>query len=1029
MSGNALSIEAGNSHFEEVSPGTAEKVLSSGLVEASFSVDELDALLDDSLFNSGGREMAEICRYGIARGVLGSQPEGDFAQYSRKHFGIGPDDNPPISTLVSAARTYAELREKIDIALCEFPDRAEEYRFEYRLADKDRQGELADIVKRSEFIDDICSPRELRTVQSEMHVRAAVISRALPESRIQEDHVQSYSPETPTINHPVVRETDAVGRIISDYADKLNKHIDAAALGRPVEAPPKVVEADKKDVDQLTRFFIDNPYVETWINDTSEGNVVLAELNDPTVSDDAVFKSLKNAVNGQSYKRFVEEIKKEIDYEVPTEELSLGTSTVINNGSVETGGWTPRVNYDSKGNKLERLSVSWVEAGTDYLLQVSVAGRHLTSAAQDIAAGISKSGRSRAITLAVTAAISATAASLESTAPTKSKSIATLVEPSTTSPSFKMEQSAVQGLSEQKVNINAPKKLIPQDKKIGLIRQARHEVFALANQPGEGNEHIHSKSEDEASKGVVGAVDTFSMGLIGQLYGRHMTYDQLEQMQLHLSRAMYAVRYPELADSHLDAPQLSAGFESPLAHSLNRILLSHSHYSDKQKSIISGALAQAAAATNPEKGREVQAVHEFSLSAAKVFEKVNKPAAGLHDIDKHRSERKEFESPRIGYGISEKGRDNLRRAIADAARQTGVDPDFLASFYYAENYRLNDSTNNADSASGNPVTGNGEWRDPAPPYGNGPAWPAMNAFAAYGPWQIITATWDEHKLPGMNDTSDRLDLYKAALVAGRYLSSIGAGRYNTNEELFNIAFHYNQSDTYAQSVMNTYHFLKSFQTPHPHNISRHHATHHEGPYQTVSSESRSFWRHRGISNLAEAYKYNPDSYSETLAAGHEGAQAYAKMYPGFGPQDIIDCSGLVNEVLYNVYGVNLNENTTTMFVNHKDFVHVKFDELLPGDLIMPFFNDNGVPTHVEFVTGISGSHIYTFGAHGDAAGGFSQPNQVGPAEYDYNPDYVFLRYVGPDLKKPKEHKKPQTKRHSSQTFRGVLQVSGLHPVN
>lgn len=164
-------------------------------------------------------------------------------------------------------------------------------------------------------------------------------------------------------------------------------------------------------------------------------------------------------------------------------------------------------------------------------------------------------------------------------------------------------------------------------------------------------------------------------------------------------------------------------------------------------------------------------------------------------------------SPQVGHGASDKGKENLQKAVVRAGQKHHVDPNFIAAFYYAENARTGDSTNNADSASGTPATGDGKWRDPAPPYGSGASWDAPNGFSAYGPFQFITPTWQSYKPSGANDTSDRLDLFKSAMAAGKYLAASGAKDTTEESKLRQAAFAYNHSNTYVQSVINTYNYL------------------------------------------------------------------------------------------------------------------------------------------------------------------------------------------------------------------------------
>jgi beta-N-acetylglucosaminidase len=153
----------------------------------------------------------------------------------------------------------------------------------------------------------------------------------------------------------------------------------------------------------------------------------------------------------------------------------------------------------------------------------------------------------------------------------------------------------------------------------------------------------------------------------------------------------------------------------------------------------------------------------------------------------------------------------------------------------------------------------------------------------------------------------------------------------------------------------------------------------------------------------DTQRYNHSSYSES-ALGHESGALWHQWYH-LGPNgyykttSFIDCSGLVNQVLYDVYGVNIDINTETMFWDKSMFEEIPFSEARAGDFIEPSmyyavpWKTNG--HHVEIVTSVDGNVIDTFGAHQD---GVPQPQQVGPAQYIENPDQpnVFLRYIGPD---------------------------------
>jgi hypothetical protein len=140
-----------------------------------------------------------------------------------------------------------------------------------------------------------------------------------------------------------------------------------------------------------------------------------------------------------------------------------------------------------------------------------------------------------------------------------------------------------------------------------------------------------------------------------------------------------------------------------------------------------------------------------------------------------------------------------------------------------------------------------------------------------------------------------------------------------------------------------------------------------------------------------ALKYNPDSYSETMPAGHDGVAQYHKTFPKVGPKSLIDCSGLVNEAVSDATGGRdqPNENTRTERQDHKRWEHIRYSYASQGDIIQPVINGH-VGNHDEIINHVKGNEIYTFGAHTSQA---PQPEQVGPAKYTYDPRDIFLHYV------------------------------------
>jgi hypothetical protein len=148
-----------------------------------------------------------------------------------------------------------------------------------------------------------------------------------------------------------------------------------------------------------------------------------------------------------------------------------------------------------------------------------------------------------------------------------------------------------------------------------------------------------------------------------------------------------------------------------------------------------------------------------------------------------------------------------------------------------------------------------------------------------------------------------------------------------------------------------------------------------------------------------AEQYDPISYREdgTPSTGHGSiAQWHSKYCPSINASCAADCSGLVNIAVFDVYGVELYENTTGERGDiGKYWQVVSFSQVKAGDLIQPFGKTPSyVPQHVEIVGSVAGTVVHTFGAHTD---GRPQPDQVGQGKFDLNkyPNSLFLRYIGP----------------------------------
>lgn len=142
--------------------------------------------------------------------------------------------------------------------------------------------------------------------------------------------------------------------------------------------------------------------------------------------------------------------------------------------------------------------------------------------------------------------------------------------------------------------------------------------------------------------------------------------------------------------------------------------------------------------------------------------------------------------------------------------------------------------------------------------------------------------------------------------------------------------------------------------------------------------------------ICDALKYDSVSYRNdgTPSTGHgDIAEWHSKYCPTIGPSCYTDCSGLVNIAVYDIYHVNLYENTDGERADiGKYWKKISYGDLAPGDIMQPFSD------HVEIVDHKQGDVIFTFAAHTSHR---AQPLQVGPSKYTKNSGQLYLRYIGP----------------------------------
>ncbi len=138
--------------------------------------------------------------------------------------------------------------------------------------------------------------------------------------------------------------------------------------------------------------------------------------------------------------------------------------------------------------------------------------------------------------------------------------------------------------------------------------------------------------------------------------------------------------------------------------------------------------------------------------------------------------------------------------------------------------------------------------------------------------------------------------------------------------------------------------------------------------------------------LCAAKAYDPVSYLEAVAGGHQGGAAWHATCPTINASCYLDCSGLVDIAVYDAFGVDLKENVQSMYDDAKNWQHIPLSQVVPGDLVLP----TGT-SHVEIVDHIQGNTIYTFGSHNSS---LPQPDMVGPTSMQYQSSFTFLHYIG-----------------------------------
>lgn len=146
--------------------------------------------------------------------------------------------------------------------------------------------------------------------------------------------------------------------------------------------------------------------------------------------------------------------------------------------------------------------------------------------------------------------------------------------------------------------------------------------------------------------------------------------------------------------------------------------------------------------------------------------------------------------------------------------------------------------------------------------------------------------------------------------------------------------------------------------------------------------------------LCAAKAYDPVSYFEGTAGGHQGGAAWHASCSTINASCVLDCSGLLNISLYDVTGGLVDRRGAVADIPNEpqSWQEVSFDQLQPGDILVVLRSSGS--NHVEIVDHKQGQTIYTFGSH---AADRPQEAQVGPSSYSNSSEYTYYHYIGPGV--------------------------------
>jgi hypothetical protein len=235
-----------------------------------------------------------------------------------------------------------------------------------------------------------------------------------------------------------------------------------------------------------------------------------------------------------------------------------------------------------------------------------------------------------------------------------------------------------------------------------------------------------------------------------------------------------------------------------------------------------------------------------------------------------------------------------------------------------------------------------------------------------------------------NGSIQATDLADAVYTAAHLLSHDGAKVGSSDATLKAVALLYNHSSTYAQSVMNIYHYLegKGSSTVSgtgsgcPSSISV------NCNLKTAGGKKSKVTGDAAILCIAEEYK----GINYLYGGAHAGYAAFRQQCPldavahaartstAYNPGPCAtDCSGLVYVALDQAFHLDYSgivaNSDGIMTAATQDWKSIPFSQAQPGDIVTSDDGDGtpgvlpGQDGHVEIVVKIKDGTVYTFGSH------------------------------------------------------------------